>query len=100
MKKDLCTGCIDSPLSPSYSSIFFCCSFLAYNLYVCIKHLPELFDFMMLDFNIDTQFVQPLVKDRSNLSPKSPLAKMELVGLVCDRGGSQFRNVSVTTWRR
>lgn len=55
---------------------------------------------MMFDFNIDTQFVQPLVKDRSDLSPKSPLAKMELVGLVCDRGGHQFRNVNVTTGRK
>ena len=55
--------------------------------------------FMMLDFNMDTQFFQPLVKERSNLCPKSPLAKMELVGLVCDRGGSQFINVNVTTWR-
>lgn len=65
-----------------------------------MKHLPELFDSMMFDFNIDTQFVQPLVKHRSDLSPKSPLTKMELVGLVCDRVGHQFRNVNVTTGRR
>ena len=65
-----------------------------------MKHLPELFDSMMFDFNIDTQFVQPLVKDRSDLSSKSPLAKMELMGLVCDRGLHQSRNVNVTTRRR
>lgn len=43
-KKDPCTGCVDSPLFPSYSWILFS-SFL-----VCIEHWPECYFMTTVDF--------------------------------------------------